>query len=112
MSQAFTQTDEQLQTDLVCAFMNSTRQAVTRRLMAAEFRSSHLTRRQQSLCPLLHIRNSDIVSGADDGTLVNATIQFDDDLACPPVVHELEIADVAYTRRYKIPTSAWRWERT
>ena len=57
---------------------------------------SKLTRRQQLDDPLLEITHLDVVSWGDDASLVETSVELDDNLAGSVVVDLLELANVAY----------------
>lgn len=50
---------------------------------------------QQVVSPSLNVANLDVESGGDDTTLVQSTVQLNDDLAGSVVVNVLELTDVA-----------------
>jgi hypothetical protein len=59
---------------------------------------AELTRRQELGNPLLELAELDVVAGRDAASLVDASVELDDDLARAVVVNLLELANVAYDR--------------
>ena len=54
-----------------------------------------LARRQELAGPRLEVLEGDVEAGRDDGALVEAAVQVDDDLAGAVVVDDLKLANVA-----------------
>jgi hypothetical protein len=59
---------------------------------------AELTRRQELGNPLLELTELHVVAGRDAASLVDASVELDDDLARAVVVNLLELANVAYDR--------------
>ena len=57
---------------------------------------TELTRRQQLHDPFLEITELDIVAGRDDTSLVETSVELDDNLAAAVIVDFFELADVAW----------------
>lgn len=56
---------------------------------------AELTGRKESDDPLLEVTELDVEAGRDDTSLVETSVQLDDDLAVAVVVNLLELANVA-----------------
>jgi hypothetical protein len=54
-----------------------------------------LTRRQQQVAPLLHLRQLDVKARRNHTALVDAANQLNNDLAVAVIVDDLKLADVA-----------------
>jgi len=59
-----------------------------------EHNVAELTRRQELDDPLLEIAELDVVAGGDDTSLVETSVELDDDLAVAVVIDLLELANV------------------
>lgn len=68
---------------------------------------AELTGRQQLDNPLLEIGQADVVAGGDDGGLVQAAVQLDDNLARAVVIDLLELANVAWKTEEKMLEICW-----
>lgn len=51
--------------------------------------------REQQVDPVLDVTNGDVVTGGDDTSLVETTVELNDDLAGAMIVDDLELADVS-----------------
>jgi hypothetical protein len=57
--------------------------------------SPELTRRKESVGPLLDVEDGHVEAGADDTSFVKSAGEIDDDFASAVVINNLELADVA-----------------
>ena len=57
---------------------------------------AELTRRKELNDPLLEVSKLNVVPGRDDTSLVEATVELDDNLAVAMVIDFLEFANVAF----------------
>ena len=59
---------------------------------------AELTGRQQLDDPLLEVGKADVVPGGDDTSLVDTSVQLDDNFARAVVVNDLELVDVTWNK--------------
>lgn len=59
-----------------------------------------LTGRKQLNDPLFHIRKTDVVTGRDASSFIDAARELNDDLARAVVIDLFELANVAYRSAY------------
>lgn len=60
---------------------------------------------QQQGDPVLDSVQGDVESGRDDTSLVQSTVELDDDLAASVVIDDFEFTDVAFGKRKVSPCS-------
>lgn len=64
-------------------------------LGSGQHNKTKLTGRQELVHPLFHILDLNVIAGRDGATLVQATIQGDDDLAGTMVIDDFKVINVA-----------------
>ena len=63
---------------------------------------SELTRWKELDDPLLHITETDVVPGGDTSSLVDTSVELDDDLAGAVIIDLLELANIACSQEVNV----------